>query len=423
MEPSVQTVPAAGAAPIHHRRVTCRGCDSARLEPILALGPQPLANALPADPADFATERFFPLDVVVCADCHLVQIVDVIAPSVLFDHYLYVTGTSETIARHNQAYAQQVVDRLGLTARDLVVEIASNDGSLLSCFQQRGVRTLGVEPARNIAQQARQRGIETLNRYFDGRAADDVRAAAGPARAVIANNVLAHVDDPVDFLRGARALLARDGLVIVEFPYAGDMLASLEYDTIYHEHLCYFAIAPLARLATRAGLRVVRVDRVSVHGGSVRVSLAPGAAHDPAVQQLMATEAHQELTSIERWRTFGRDAARHAAELRELLERLRADGASLAAYGAPAKGNTLLNFARIGTDLLPFTVDRNPLKVGRYTPGMHLPVCPVDALEESRPDHVCILAWNFADEIMRQQQQHAGRGGRWIIPIPGPRIV
>lgn len=414
---------AARRQPVYTRRETCRSCGGTRLETVLSLGPQPLANALLASPAEFAGERSFPLDLLVCADCALVQVADVIDPEVLFGHYLYVTGTSSTIAEHNRRYAREVGERLGLGARDLVVEIASNDGSLLSCFQALGTRTLGVEPARNIAEVARDRGIDTVSRFFAGDVAAELRAAYGPARAVIANNVLAHVDDPRDFLTGAGALIDERGLVIVEVPYAGEMLSRLEYDTIYHEHLCYFAIGPLSRLAAAAGLRIVAVDHVPVHGGSIRVSFALGRGEDPAIASLLAAERTSGVSAGAAWIRFGLEAQRHAERLRELLQRLRDEGATLAAYGAPAKGNTLLNYCRIGTDLLPFTVDRSPLKVGRFTPGMHLPVLPVQALDEQRPDHVVILPWNFAEEVMAQQRSHVTRGGRWILPIPEPRIV
>lgn len=410
-------------AEVHRRRDTCRACGSRRLELVLALGPQPLANAFLASEEEFAGEARYPLDLVVCADCALVQIVDVIDPKVLFAHYLYVTGTSETIALHNRRYAERVRSLLGLESRDLVVEIASNDGSLLGCFRDLGVRTLGVEPATNIAEVARAHGLETVNAFFDAELAADLRQSAGPARAVLANNVLAHVDDPGDFLRGCGTLIADDGLVVVEVPYAGEMLARLEYDTIYHEHLSYFAVAPLSRLASDAGLCVKRVEHVPVHGGSIRVYFGKGSEDAPSVREELASEVERSLASVTAWQQFGRDAHRHAATTRALLERLAGAGKRLAAYGAPAKGNTLLNYCQIGTALLPFTVDRNPLKVGRFTPGMHLPVRPVEALDAERPDHVMVLAWNFAEEIMRQQAAHAARGGRWLVPIPEPRII
>jgi hypothetical protein len=405
----------------HRRREDCRGCGGRRLAPFLSLGPQPLANAFLRGAGSFADERFYPLDVFFCDDCALVQVLDVIDPAVLFDHYLYVTGTSETMARHNREHAGAVQSLLALGARDLVVEVASNDGSLLSCYRALGIRTLGVEPARNIAALARERGVDTVNRFFDGRAGRELRDQFGPARAVLANNVLAHVDDPLDFLRGCRDLLSSEGLVIVEVPYAGDMLDRIEYDTIYHEHLCYFALGPLARMAAAVGLRIVRADRLDVHGGSLRVFFGHGAGDSSDVSEFIASERRRGVTVREAWERFGLAAGAHRRALLDLLSGLARQGASLGGYGAPAKGNTLLNFCGIGPPLLPFTVDRNPLKVGLFTPGTHVPVLSVDALETRRPSHVLILAWNFADEIVRQQPAHAARGGRWLVPIPHPR--
>jgi len=406
-----------------HHRETCRACGGRDLRRFLALGDQPLANAMLSGPEQFDHERYVPLDVFHCAGCGLVQLLDVVDPEVLFGEYLYVTGTSETIAAHNREYAESVVRRQRLGAGDLVVEIASNDGSLLSCFQPHGVRVLGIEPARNIAELARQRGIETVCRFFDRDAGRDLAATHGRASAIVGNNVLAHVDDPVGYLSGCADLLADDGLVYIEVPYAQDMLQRGEYDTIYHEHLCYFSVSSLARIAEAAGLRVVGVDRVAVHGGSIRVRFARASHHAETVRDLMTTEEANGVTSYDAWVAFGARAERARGELRALLESLRSAGASLAAYGAPAKGNTLLNYCRIGTDLVPWTVDRNPLKVGLLTPGMHLPVLPVEAVELRRPDYLLILAWNFADEIMRQQRAHAERGGRFVIPVPEPRVA
>lgn len=409
--------------PVHHRRDTCRACGGSELRHVLALGNQPLANAMPADPGEFAAERFFPLDLFHCGECGLVQLLDVVDPEVLFGHYLYVTGTSETMAEHNRGYAAALARELGLGGDDLVVEVASNDGSLLAQVQALGARVLGVEPARNIAELARSRGVETVSRFFDRHAGAALAAEHGKARAVLANNVLAHVDDPVGFLAGCRDLLRDDGLAFVEVPYAQDMLERGEYDTIYHEHLSYFALTPLARVAEAVGLTVAGVDRVPVHGGSLRVRLARGGRHAPAAVALMADEARSGLTAYHRWAGFGEAAARSRDELVSLLRSLQEEGRSLAGYGAPAKGNTLLNYCGIGPGLVPWTVDRNPLKVGRYTPGMHLPVLPVAAIEERRPEYLLVLAWNFAEEIMRQQGAHAARGGRFVLPVPSPRVI
>ncbi len=411
---------------VHTLRETCRACGARRLERFLSLGEVALANSFLASEDDFAREPRFPLDVYQCRECGMVQLADVIDPELLFRNYLYVTGTSDTIAEHNVALAATVVELLGLGAGDLVVEAASNDGSLLRCFQAHGVRTLGIEPATNIAERARAAGIETVNRFLEAGCAEDVRARHGPARAVIGNNVLAHVDAPVDFLRAARSLIADDGHVIVEVPQLRELLERLEYDTVYHEHLSYFSVTSLMRVCEEAGLRVERLDHVPVHGGSVRAYARPVETlreHGPAARALAEQERDDGLTSIERLRRFATEVCASRESLLNLLGRLKADGRSLAGYGAPAKGNTLLGYCGIDTELLPYTVDKSPLKVGLFTPGAHLPVLPAETLLERQPDYALILAWNFADEIVRQQAEYVRRGGRFIVPLPEPHII
>jgi SAM-dependent methyltransferase len=393
---------------------------------VLELGDQPLANAFLRSQDEFAEEPTFPLDVYLCRDCALVQLLDVIDPELLFRSYLYVTGTSDTIAQHNQAYARSVAQALDLGSDDLVIEAASNDGSLLRCFQGHGVRTLGVEPAANIAEQARARGVETLDVFFNEEAAREIRASRGAARAVIGNNVLAHVDDPQGFLRGCKALLDETGLVVVEVPYLGPFLERLEYDTVYHEHLCYFSVGPLARLCDAVGLSIVRIDFVPVHGGSLRMYAGHSQVHGghaSDVMRLVEQERGQGMASLERFERFAEEVAEARRTLLELLDRLKAEGRSVAGYGAPAKGNTLLNYCGIDTGRVAYTVDKSPLKVGLYTPGMHLPVLPVSTLLERKPDYVLILAWNFAEEIQRQQQAYREQGGRFIVPIPRAEVI
>lgn len=417
--------PAPGRAerPVHHVRTRCRACDGNQLQRFLELGPQPLANAFLHDASEFAGERRYPLDVYFCADCGLVQLLDVIDPEVLFGQYVYVTGTSETMAEHNRRYARTVVEELQAGADDLVVEIASNDGSLLACVAELGVRTLGVEPARNIAALSRERGIDTVTRFFSAATARELLASHGPARAIIGNNVLAHVDDTRDFLAGCADLLAPGGRVVIEVPYALDMLERREYDTIYHEHLCYFSVSSLTRLGQGVGLSLTRVDRVSVHGGSIRAWFAKDAPAGAQPSTLVAAERAAGVTSLGAWEAFARDAAAHRTAMRGLLESLRDDGTSVAGYGAPAKGNTMLNYCGVDTALLPWTVDRNPLKVGSFTPGTHIPVLPVSTIAERPPERLLILAWNFAEEIMRQQRAYAEGGGRFILPMPSPRVL
>jgi hypothetical protein len=410
---------------IHHLRTSCRICGSADVTPFLSLGPTPLANAFLRSPQEFAAERSYALDLYFCNGCSLVQLMDVIDPAVLFKDYIYVTGTSETMARHNSEYARTVVELLGLGGNDLVVEAASNDGSLLSRFRASGVKTLGIEPADNIAARARAAGVPTLSEFFSRSTAAAVRAEYGPAKAVIGNNVLAHVDDSRDFLAGCADLLAPDGLVIIEVPYLAEFIERLEYDTVYHEHLCYFSVSALMRLADEVGLSIVRMDRVPVHGGSLRMYAAKTRAegHAAAVQAWAEDEVRAGLTRLPRYLQFASDVTQSREALRNRLGDLAAAGRSIAGYGAPAKGNTLLNYCGIGTEWVSFTVDKNPMKVGTYTPGMHIPVLDVSALLERQPEYVLILAWNFAEEIKRQQAEYQKRGGRFLLPVADPEAV
>lgn len=409
-----------------YTRSDCRACGSESLRKFVSLGPTPLANSFIDDETGFEAERFYPLDVYFCEGCSLVQLADVVDPEIMFRDYIYVTGTSETIVEHNREYAETLSELLMLGSGDLVIEAASNNGNLLAHFKDRGIQVLGVEPAVNIARMANDAGIRTVNRFFNLEAAREIREEFGEAKAVIGNNVLAHVDETIDFLNGCRHLLASGGLVVVEVPYLEEFVERIEYDTVYHEHLCYFSVTSLKTLFENAGLAIVRIDRLPIHGGSLRVyggRKEDHRGHADEVLEAASLERNKGFTDLGTYREFAEKVEAHKDDLIELLRDLKARGKSVAAYGAPAKGNTLLNYCGIGTDLVSFTVDRNPLKVGKYTPGAHLPVLPVSALLERRPDYVLILAWNFADEIMRQQSEYAEMGGRFIIPIPHPRIV
>jgi len=410
----------------YRRRTTCRICGRGGLHAFLSLGPMPLANAFPRTEAEFATEDSYPLDVAFCETCSLVQTPDVIDPEVLFRDYIYVSGTSASLRRHWEAYAAHVIDLLGLGSADLVTEVASNDGSLLRCFQARGVRALGIEPATNIAVIARAAGVDTVNEFFALEVAERVRRERGPAAAVVANNVFAHVDHTLDFLAGCKRLLADGGLVVIEAPYLGDLLERMEYDTIYHEHLCYFSVTALLRACDAVGLSLVRIDHQPVHGGSLRMHAGhPGrwGGHSQDVLALADRERDDGLSSLPRYQRFAAGVEGNRAALNGLLDDLVRSGKTVAAYGAPAKGNTLLNYCGIGPDRVRFTVDMNPMKVGRFTPGSHLPVHEVKHLLAVQPDYVLILAWNLAPEIMAAQAEYRSRGGRFIIPVPHPQVV
>ena len=406
-------------------RDTCRACDGRNLHKFIDLGEVPLANSFLTLAQLKDAEPRFPLEVYFCADCWLVQLLHVVSPEVLFSNYLYRTGTNATIVRHNSELAKSVAGTLGLGAKDLVVEIASNDGSLLGAFREQGVRTLGVEPATNIATLAREAGIDTINEFFDAGLAARIVREHGPAGAVLANNVLAHVDATSDFLAACRALLAPSGRVVIEAPYLAEMLSRFEYDTIYHEHLCYLAVRPLMRLFERAGLELERVDRVEIHGGSLRLWGRPatGAGHAAQVLEMAEQERCAGFGEPGTYRVFAEHVARNREQLLDILRGWRAEGKTVAGYGAPAKGNTLLCYCGIDTSLVPWTVDRSPLKIGMLTPGSHIPVYPVERLLAEPPDYVMILAWNFATEIMEFLKPCRDRGTRILLPIPEPRIV
>ena len=409
-------------------RDTCRVCDSRDLHLVLDLGRTPLANAYLKSAAEIASEQWFPLTVRWCGKCHLLQLAEVVAPEVLFSHYLYASGFADSFHAHNRALVEQIRQQFALRPDARIVEVASNDGSLLKAYQAAGLRNvLGVEPASNLAAMANQAGVPTIKQFFSESVGRELRDERGPAAVVHAHNVLAHVDDIRGFVRGAAALLDDEGVFVVEAPYLIDFLLRGEYDTIYHEHLSYLAVEPMMWLYSDCGLQIRHVQRVPIHGGSMRVfACLPKNQKFPmqeSVAEMLVLEHSHRTNSLEGLLPLAEKAAWQKRELRELLERLKREGKRVAAYGAPAKGNTLLNYCQIGTDLIAYTVDRSPLKRGHLTPGMHLPIHPPAKLLEDMPDYAVILAWNFAEEIMAQQAEYRARGGRFIVPIPKPTII
>lgn len=404
-------------------RTACLACMEPLPAPVVSLGATPLANRYLTAAQLAAPEQRFPLELVLCAACGLVQLSHRVDPQQLFGEYAYLTGMSATMARHHERLVRDLGARVGLGADDLVVDVASNDGSLLQCFKNRGVRTLGVEPAQNLAAMSRTAGIATECLFFGAESAIGLRDRHGPVRLVTANNVLAHVPDLLGFLRGVHTLLAADGVASFEVPYLLPMLQHLEYDTIYHEHLSYFSVAALAHALGRAGLAAFAVEHLPVHGGTIRVLARRGERHGAEVDAAIAAERPHGLDRTATWQAFAARVADNRRDLRALLERLRSGGRRVAAYGAPAKGNTLLNYCGVGPDLVEYTVDRNPLKVGRFTPGMHLPIRPQPFLAQDRPDHALILPWNLTDEIVQQEAEYVRAGGRFVVPIPMPRVL
>jgi hypothetical protein len=404
---------------------TCLGCAAPLDAPFLDLGTQPLANALVRPEDATRPEPRLPLAVAYCVRCHLVQLTETVPPETLFGEYVYFSSYSESFLAHARAMAEMLVSRFSLGPERRLLEIASNDGYLLRYVQERGVPVLGVEPARNVAEVARAGGIRTLARFFGPELVTDVVCDFGRAHVIVGNNVLAHVPGINAFLHAVAACLTPDGAAVFEFPYVGDLLAGTAFDTIYHEHVFYYSLAAVARLAGRAGLEVFDVERQRVHGGSLRVFLQRAGARPiaPAVGRLGGEESATGLTSAARYAGFSAQVRRVCTELPALLRRLRADGRRLAAYGAPAKGTVLLNACGVGTDLLEVTVDRSPHKQGRLIPGVRLPIRPVEDLVKEMPDATLLLTWNLADEIVAQQGEYLRRGGRFLVPVPSPRLL
>ena len=402
---------------------TCRHCRHRGLVTLLDLGEQPLANRfLTADQLAVPEPRY-PLRLAMCPQCSLVQLDEEVPRQELFDEYVYVTGTSATSRQHIAWLVRELVRHYRLGRADLVVEAGSNDGTLLAEMQRCGVSVLGVEPARNLAEESLQRGIPTLVRYFDETTARLVRAEHGPCRVFVARHVLAHVADLHGFIEGIRAVLQEDGIAVIEVPHLLSLYQRLEFDTIYHEHLCYFSLAVLRDVLGCHGLRLVRVTPVSIHGGSlvVEAGLADGPYSESAgVAGILQEEARHRLADPAAWQLFAQRVEQIRDELTLLLDQHQLWGKRCAGYGAPAKGNTLLNYCRIGRDRLPYLVDKNPLKQGKWTPGMHVPVYAPDRLFRDPPDLVLILAWNCANEIVRELEGLRRRGTRCVVPLPRP---
>ncbi len=405
----------------------CRSCQQDGLRTFLSLGQTPLANALLTADDLNCPETTYPLDLAFCPNCLLVQITETVPPDQLFRDYLYFSSFSDTMLRHARNLAGQLVTRRKLAPDSLVVEAASNDGYLLQYYRQAGVPVLGIEPARNIAQVARERqGVPTLEEFFTSELAERLAANGQRADVFHAHNVLAHVADLNGFVRGIQQLLKDDGVAIIEVPYLRDLIDCCEFDTIYHEHLCYFSLQALDRLFRRHGLVIEDMEHIEIHGGSLRLyAVRDGLSRCPSerVTRILHEEAAWGVESLAVYQQFAQRVHELKAALCRLLADLKRQGKTLAAYGASAKGSTLLNFCGIGRETLDFVVDRSTAKQGRFTPGTHLPIRSPEELLRAIPDYVLLLTWNFAQEILQQQETYRRRGGRFILPVPLPRVA
>jgi SAM-dependent methyltransferase len=404
---------------------SCRSCGAAGLRVFLSLGAMPLPDALVRPDQLGEDEPRFPLDVAFCTTCSLVQILEEVPPEQLFvENYLYFSSFSEGLLRHSREHAERLIAERELGSDQLVVEIASNDGYLLRNFVERGIQVLGIDPAPEQAAAAEAAGVPTLREFFDAELARRLVADGRRADVIVANNVMAHTPTLNSFAEGLSILLADDGIVTIENTYVKDLIDHCEFDTIYHEHFCYFSCSAVDELMRRHGLVLVDVEHFpSLQGGTLRWHVARRGAVKPTAQALLGSERVEGVTDFAYYEEFGRRVEGIRTGLSRLLQRLKADGHKIAAYGAAAKGSTLLNYVGIGPDLVDFVVDRNVHKHGLYMPGVHIPIRDPSALLEERPDFVLLLAWNYRDEVLRQQAEYLERGGRFIVPVPEPRIL
>ncbi len=404
----------------------CRSCGSVRLVGVLDLGCSPLADRLIRERAEAAPS--YPLNLVFCEDCSLLQIDYTVPPEELFcNDYPYFSSVSDALQRHTRSNVAELIATRGLDTESRVLELASNDGYLLRHYLAEGIPVLGIDPAEGPARAAQALGVETLVDFFSESLATELAGSGFAADVVHANNVLAHVADTNGFIKALATLLKPDGVAVLEFPYVRDLIDHCEFDTVYHQHLCYFSLTSVSRLFARHGLAIHEVRRLPIHGGSLRIYVSKtvegdGPAH-PSVAALLEEEAAIGVTRLAYYRDFGARVGVLKDKLLRLLGELKASGARIAGYGAPAKGCTLLNFCGIDADLVPYTVDRNAFKHGWFMPGTGQAIFAPSRLLEDAPNYVLMLPWNFEAEILSQQTEFRERGGQFIVPVPEPRVV
>jgi SAM-dependent methyltransferase len=403
----------------------CRSCGGTELPLVLSLGAMPLANALVSPEGAPASDPRYPLELVLCTGCSLLQITETVPPEELFRDYRYFSSFSDTMVEHARAIATRVAASCKLGPESLAAEIASNDGYLLKAYVDLGIPVLGIEPARNVAKVAEERGVRTISEFFGRELAARLVAEGKRADVLHANNVMAHVPDINGVVAGIATFLAPGGTFITESPHVVPMIDHVEFDTTYHEHLFYYSLTAQLALYARHGLEIVDVEKLPIHGGSLRtyVKHAGVSAPTPAVAALLAEEAAWGVASLTAYRGFAEKVGRLKTNLTKLVRDLRKEGKRVAAYGAAAKGTTLLNHFGLGADDIDFVVDRSSHKQGRLVPGVRIPILAPEELARRAPDYCLLLTWNFADEILAQQQAYRAAGGRFIIPIPEVRVV
>lgn len=409
-------------------RTTCRICGSSELFKFLSLGETPLADAFVEKENLNKPEPKYPLDVAVCKDCGLVMLVNIIPPEVLFgDTYAFYTSGSPQAVIHFRKYAHEMMERFPDLAKKLTIDIASNDGVLLRPLKEMGAKVLGVEPVKNVATVAQASGIETITEFFNKKTAEKILRERGTAGLILANNVIAHVDDVVDFAEGVRLLLDPKGVFVFEAQYFPNLLFGNQFDNVYHEHHSFYSLRPLKLLMEKARMKIFDVEEVNTQGGSLRVfveHINGPREIKPIVEKMIQNEIDKKLNTVEPYRGLADRVANIKEELIKILSNLKKQGKKIVGYGAPAKGNTLLNFCGIGTQYLDYIIDKTYFKHGKFTPGMHIPVFPIEKIQEDGPpDYYLLLVWNYAEAMLKQEEEFRKNGGKFIIPIPFPYII
>jgi hypothetical protein len=404
------------------RTTRCRFCGTQLRHTFVDLGMSPLCQTHVEKGKLNASESFYPLHAYVCHECFLVQLDEYVPPDEIFGEYAYFSSYSDSWVEHAKSYAHLMIERFAIGRASKVMEIASNDGYLLQHFHERGIPVLGIEPARNVARVAIEKGIPTTVRFFGQKTAAQVAQENGRANLLLGNNVLAHVPDLNDFVAGLKVLLAHDGVLTMEFPHLARLIESNQFDTIYHEHFSYFSFVTVEKVFAAHGLVLFDVEELPTHGGSLRIYGRHAQDHDkmvsPRVTELRAREIGQGFTALATYFNFAETVKETKRKLLEFLIEVKREGRTIAGYGAPGKGNTLLNYCGIRGDFVDYTVDRNPYKQGKYTPGTRIPISSPDRIKQTRPDYVLILPWNLKEEIMGQLAYIRDWGGRFIVPIP-----
>ena len=404
----------------------CRICGNKYLKKFLSLGKTPLANHFLTKEQIKEEEKSFPLEICFCENCKLVQLTYIVPPELMFKNYVYLSSTTRTFQMHFSKMAEDISGEFNLNEKSLAVDIGSNDGILLKGFQKMNVQTIGVEPAANVAKLAEENGVETINSFFGEKTVREIIRRKGNADVVTATNVFAHIDNIHEVIKNVKSLLKKNGIFVIEIQYFIDTIEKMNFDNVYHEHLSYFTLTSLIYLFKMHGMQIFKVEKVESHGGSLRVfSMKDENKHtvNVSVPRILKHEEELGVGKFELYEKFAGKVYAVKDKLVKYLKEIKKKNKNIAAYGAPAKGNTLLNFCGIGKNEIDFIVEDNPLKQGLFSPGTHIPVVSTRMLDEKKPDYILILAWNFADEILSKTKKYADSGTKFIIPLPEPRIV